>query len=67
MAGNTPMTSCIGAMEEPLIITPGVGKYKKGYEQPLMFIENKGIRQLMTLLQFYVLAMVSMMIIFKLI
>ena len=31
----------------------------------LMFIENKGIEQLIALLQFYVLAMVSMMIIFK--
>lgn len=28
------MTSCMGNIEEPLIITPGVGKYKKGYGQP---------------------------------
>ncbi|WP_419692881.1 SIR2 family protein [Mannheimia haemolytica] len=34
MAGDVPMTSCIGKVEEPLIITPGVGKYKKGYGQP---------------------------------
>ena len=34
MTGDVPMTSCIGKVEEPLIITPGVGKYKKGYEQP---------------------------------
>lgn len=34
MAGDIPMTSCIGNTEEPLIITPGVGKYKKGYGQP---------------------------------
>lgn len=34
MAGDTPMTSCIGNLEEPLIITPGVGKYEKGYGQP---------------------------------
>ena len=34
MAGDVPMTSCIGKVEEPLIITPGVGKYEKGYEQP---------------------------------
>lgn len=34
MAGDIPMTSCIGCTKEPLIITPGVGKYKKGYGQP---------------------------------
>ena len=42
MAGDTPMTSCIGAMEEPLIITPGVGKYKKGYEQPFDVHREQG-------------------------
>lgn len=44
MAGNTPMTSCIGAMEEPLIITPGVGKYKKGYGQPFDVHREQGNR-----------------------
>lgn len=34
MVEDVPMTSCIGKLEEPLIITPGVGKYKKGYGQP---------------------------------
>ena len=42
MAGDTPMTSCIGAMEEPLIITPGVGKYKKGYAQPFDVHREQG-------------------------
>ena len=44
MAGNTPMTSCIGAMEEPLIITPGVSKYKKGYGQPFDVHREQGNR-----------------------
>lgn len=44
MAGNAPMTSCIGAMEEPLIITPGVGKYKKGYGQPFDVHREQGNR-----------------------
>jgi len=39
---DTPMTSCIGTMEEPLIITPGVGKYKKGYEQPFDVHREQG-------------------------
>ena len=41
---DTPMTSCIGTMEEPLIITPGVGKYKKGYEQPFDVHREQGNR-----------------------
>ena len=43
-AGDTPMTSCIGTMEEPLIITPGVGKYKKGYGQPFDVHREQGNR-----------------------
>ena len=44
MAGGIPMTSCIGAMEHPLIITPGVGKYKKGYKQPFDAHREQGNR-----------------------
>lgn len=42
MAGNIPMTNCIGTVEEPLIITPGIGKYKKGYGQPFDTHREKG-------------------------
>jgi SIR2-like domain len=34
MAGDTPMTSGMEFSCDPLIITPGMGKYKKGYDQP---------------------------------
>lgn len=44
MAGDIPMTSCIGGTEEPLIITPGVGKYKKGYGQPFDAHRGQGNR-----------------------
>lgn len=44
MAGDIPMTSCIGGTEEPLIITPGVGKYKKGYGQPFDAHREQGNR-----------------------
>lgn len=44
MAGDIPMTSCIGSTEEPLIITPGVGKYKKGYGQPFDAHREQGNR-----------------------
>ncbi len=65
MAGDVPMTSCIGKVEEPLIITPGVGKYKKAMDNHLMLIEKKQMKLLILLLQFYVSAMVLMMTTFK--
>lgn len=42
MSDYTPMTSCVGNIEEPLIITPGVGKYKKGYGQPFDAHRERG-------------------------
>jgi hypothetical protein len=42
MAGDIPMTNCIGTVKEPLIITPGIGKYKKGYGQPFDAHREKG-------------------------
>lgn len=42
MAGNTPMTSSMAFSSDPLIITPGVGKYKKGYGQPFDVHRERG-------------------------
>jgi hypothetical protein len=42
MAGDTPMTSSMGLTSDPLIITPGVGKYKKGYGQPFDAHRDRG-------------------------
>ena len=42
MAGDTPMTSNMGLASDPLIITPGVGKYKKGYGQPFDAHRDRG-------------------------
>ena len=42
MAGDTPMTSCMAFPSDPLIITPGVGKYKKGYGQPFDAHRDRG-------------------------
>ena len=42
MAGDTPMTSSMGLASDPLIITPGVGKYKKGYGQPFDAHRDRG-------------------------
>lgn len=42
IAGDTPMTSSMGLASAPLIITPGVGKYKKGYGQPFDAHRDRG-------------------------
>ncbi len=42
MAGDTPMTSSMAFSSDPLIITPGVGKYKKGYGQPFDVHRERG-------------------------
>jgi SIR2-like domain len=42
MAGDTPMTSSMAFSSDPLIITPGVGKYKKGYGQPFDAHRDRG-------------------------
>ena len=42
MAGDTPMTSIVASSSDPLIITPGVGKYKKGYGQPFDAHRDRG-------------------------
>ena len=42
MAGDTPMTSTMGLAYDPLIITPGSGKYKKGYGQPFDAHRERG-------------------------
>lgn len=42
MAGDTPMTSSMAFPSDPLIITPGVGKYKKGYGQPFDVHRDRG-------------------------
>jgi hypothetical protein len=42
MAGDTPMTSSMVFSSDPLIITPGVGKYKKGYGQPFDVHRERG-------------------------
>lgn len=42
MAGDTPMTSSMAFSSNPLIITPGVGKYKKGYGQPFDVHRERG-------------------------
>jgi hypothetical protein len=42
MAGDTPMTSSMTFQSDPLIITPGVGKYKKGYGQPFDVHRDRG-------------------------
>jgi hypothetical protein len=42
MSGDTPMTSSMGFPSDPLIITPGVGKYKRGYGQPFDAHRERG-------------------------
>lgn len=42
MTGDTPMTSGMRFPSDPLIITPGVGKYKKGYGQPFDAHRDRG-------------------------
>lgn len=42
MAGDTPMTSSMAFSSAPLIITPGVGKYRKGYGQPFDVHRERG-------------------------
>ncbi len=42
MNGDNPIMSCIGNLKDPLIITPGVGKYKKGYNEPFDTHREKG-------------------------
>lgn len=42
MAGDTPMTSIMALSTDPLIITPGVNKYKKGYGQPFDAHRDRG-------------------------
>jgi hypothetical protein len=42
MAGDTPMTSSMGLASDPLIITPGIGKYTKGYGQPFDAHRDRG-------------------------
>lgn len=42
MAGDTPMTSSMAFSSDPLIITPGVGKYKRGYGQPFDMHRERG-------------------------
>ncbi len=42
MAGDTPMTTSMAFSSDPLIITPGVGKYKKGYGQPFDVHRERG-------------------------
>ena len=42
MAGDTPMTRSMAFSSDPLIITPGVGKYKKGYGQPFDVHRERG-------------------------
>lgn len=42
MAGDTPMTSIMALSSNPLIITPGVSKYKKGYGQPFDAHRDRG-------------------------
>ena len=42
MAGGTPMTSSMTFSSDPLIITPGVSKYKRGYGQPFDVHRERG-------------------------
>jgi SIR2-like domain len=42
MAGDIPMTSSMAFSSDPLIITPGVGKYRKGYGQPFDVHRERG-------------------------
>lgn len=42
MIGDIPMSSCFGNISKPLIITPGMGKYQKGYSQPFDVHRDKG-------------------------
>ncbi|PRC94421.1 SIR2 family protein [Solimicrobium silvestre] len=42
MAGDTPMTCSMAFPSDPLIITPGAGKYKKGYGQPFDAHRERG-------------------------
>lgn len=42
MADDMPMSSSMGLASDPLIITPGVGKYKKGYGQPFDAHRDRG-------------------------
>lgn len=42
MVDDTPMTSSMALPSDPLIITPGVSKYKKGYGQPFDAHRDRG-------------------------